>query len=110
VSPLRAAIRDGLAVLRAELAQAIVDVRGRGLLWGIDIVSKELAGEVLLNLAEEGLLISPCFTRPETLRLLPPLVASDDDVAVALRALDRAIRCGLTTVGSTVDTAPGPVR
>lgn len=109
-----AAVRAGLHALRREHPQAIIDVRGRGLLWGVELASAHLAGEVVINLAEEGLLVSPCLARPASLRLLPPLVASDADVSTAMGALGRAVQrasavvdeSSLATASSVAARAP----
>lgn len=66
----------------------ITEVRGRGLLWGVEFTSAAIAGDVLLELGQQGLVVSPCLGRPEVLRLLPPLVASDEEVEEALATLD----------------------
>ncbi|MEV4625692.1 aspartate aminotransferase family protein [Micromonospora sp. NPDC049523] len=81
----------GLAELSAGNPDVVTEVRGRGLIWGIDFASAEHAGEIVLDLARRGLLTSPCLSRPETLRLLPPMVASEAEVSHALEALTGAV-------------------
>ncbi|QXJ26985.1 aspartate aminotransferase family protein [Actinomadura graeca] len=66
----------------------IADVRGRGLLWGVEFHPGGAAGEVLLELSRRGLVVSPCLGRPEVIRLLPPLVATDEEAGEALDLLD----------------------
>ncbi|MEU8175740.1 aminotransferase class III-fold pyridoxal phosphate-dependent enzyme [Microbispora hainanensis] len=84
-------LRAGLAELRRTHPDAVTGTRGRGLLWGVDFASPELSGEVQIGLAQRGLLVSPCLSRPETLRLLPPLVATRADVERAFDALSAAV-------------------
>ncbi|MEW9528648.1 aspartate aminotransferase family protein [Microbispora sp. NPDC049125] len=81
----------GLAELMRAHPGAVTAIRGRGLLWGVDFASKELSGEVQIGLARRGLLVSPCLSRPETLRLLPPLIATRREVDRALDALTSAV-------------------
>ncbi|MFE3022252.1 aspartate aminotransferase family protein [Streptomyces sp. NPDC059256] len=85
---LAALLSTGLAHLARRHPQLIADVRGRGLLWGIEFAHPAVAGDVLLELGRHGLLVSPCLGQPEVLRLLPPLVATDAEVAEALAVLD----------------------
>ncbi|MYR61504.1 aspartate aminotransferase family protein, partial [Streptomyces sp. SID625] len=75
---------------RAELPDKVVGTRGRGLLWGVDFRSPEVAGDVLTGLAQRGLVVSPCLSRPTTIRLLPPIVATDADVKEAMSLLSYA--------------------
>ncbi|MET9145573.1 MULTISPECIES: aspartate aminotransferase family protein [unclassified Streptomyces] len=84
------AMENGLAELRAEHPDKVVGTRGRGLLWGVDFRSPEVAGDVLTGLAQRGLVVSPCLSRPTTIRLLPPIVATDADVKEAMSLLSYA--------------------
>ncbi len=84
-------LATGLARLRRAHADVVVDVRGQGLLWGLELATPGIAGTVLLELAQRGLLVSPCLSARQTIRLLPPMVASDDQIDAALEILDAAI-------------------
>ncbi|AUG82132.1 aspartate aminotransferase family protein [Kitasatospora sp. MMS16-BH015] len=86
---------DGLRARHPEVVRA---VRGRGLLRGIDCGSPQAAGSMVVELAGAGLLVSPCLSRPTTIRLLPPLVAGPAEVAEAAELLDAA----LATTGRTL--------
>ncbi|MEU6057341.1 aspartate aminotransferase family protein [Streptomyces sp. NPDC047097] len=86
-----AALSAGLAEIRERYAEVVVGTRGRGLLWGIDFTTAEVSGNVLAALAGGGLVVSPCISRPTTVRLLPPITASDEDVKEALSLLGGAI-------------------
>src|SRR5437868_6558595 len=74
------------------------DVRGRGLMIGVEIVkdkqTKEYAGperDRIVELAfERGVLFPGCG--PSTIRLAPPLVVTKDEADVALDVLDECIK------------------
>ncbi|MFG2791799.1 aspartate aminotransferase family protein [Streptomyces sp. NPDC048419] len=87
---IEAAMARGLAELREQFSDVVVETRGRGLLWGVDYRSPELAGDVLTGLAQRGMVVSPCLSRPTTIRLLPPIVATEADVKEALLMLTDA--------------------
>jgi putrescine aminotransferase len=89
---LAALFGAGLARLARRHSPLITEVRGRGLLWGVEFATPAAAGEVLLELGRRGLVVSPCLGRPQVLRLLPPLVAADADAEEALALLDSV--CG----------------
>ena len=59
-------------------------VRGLGYMWGLDVMSA--ASEVVNQAFEAGLLT--CTAGEHTLRLLPPLVATKDDLADGIRILE----------------------
>ncbi|MET9848425.1 aspartate aminotransferase family protein [Streptomyces ossamyceticus] len=85
---LAALLAAGLEGLARRHPALVTEVRGRGLLWGVEFSSAPVAGHVLMELGRAGLVVSPCLGRPEVLRLLPPLVATDEDAAEALSVLD----------------------
>ena len=62
-------------------------VRGAGFMWGVDI--GEPAGDVVARAREAGLLI--LTAGDHTLRFLPPLVTSREDLARGLTILERVI-------------------
>ncbi len=86
------------AVLGARLRAAVEEgapagleaVRGRGLWLAIDVVPGGPTGrETCERLLEEGLLCKE--THGQTIRLAPPLVASEDDIDFAAAALLRVL-------------------
>jgi acetylornithine/N-succinyldiaminopimelate aminotransferase len=72
-----------LAARREELRA----VRGVGYLWGIDVTRP--AGEIVARAREAGLLI--LTAGDYTLRLLPPLIATREELAQGVGQLERAL-------------------
>jgi 4-aminobutyrate aminotransferase len=87
---------DGLKGLQAK-HEAIGDVRGVGLMVGVEFVkdrtTKEpfdgITGAIETSAFKKGLLLLSCGR--STLRLAPPLVADAEDVAIALRIIDESL-------------------
>ncbi|HEY6550961.1 MAG TPA: aspartate aminotransferase family protein [Solirubrobacterales bacterium] len=86
-SAIAEVVGDGLRELTAAHPGVIAEVRGAGLIWGIDFASPGAAGAALIDLAQNGLLVSPCLSSTSTIRLLPPMVTSPDQAADALAIL-----------------------
>ncbi|WP_329456162.1 aspartate aminotransferase family protein [Streptomyces sp. NBC_01497] len=103
------ALDGALTRLAARHPGVVGAVRGRGLLRGIDFTSARAAGSVVVELAGAGLLVSPCLGRPTTVRLLPPLVSTEADIAEAAEILDAAITVAARTAPETAP-APAPAR
>jgi len=76
------AVRAG-AKLRAGLEgiRGVRSVRGQGLLLGIELESAPAAAVFDASL-ERGLVVNP--PRPDTIRMAPPLLVSDDEIEEAL--------------------------
>ncbi|MFL2761390.1 MAG: aspartate aminotransferase family protein [Dehalococcoidia bacterium] len=67
----------------------ITDVRGMGLLWAVEFAD-EITPKVIENANNLGLLMNP--TRPNLIRLMPPLTVSIDELDEALNRLESAIQ------------------
>ena len=81
---LRAAILD----LEHE---RIVDVRGGGLLLGVELASAELAGRVVDGLRDDGILIGRTGRDESVLKIRPPLVFRDEHAEILVEALYRRL-------------------
>jgi acetylornithine/N-succinyldiaminopimelate aminotransferase len=76
------------SVMGAAPGGSVVQARGRGCLWGFQLAAP-VANEVVLAMLDEGVLAS--IAGADVVRYSPPLIASDDDVAMAAKALGVAI-------------------
>ncbi len=79
----------GLLDRLAELPR-VVAARGRGLMLAIELETADAPDVVRRALLEHRLVLNA--TGPTTIRLLPPLIVSDDELAEAIRRLEAALR------------------
>ena len=79
----------GLTALWRRMPEAITDVRGKGLMIGVEFAEPSLADDVQWACFQRGLLVLECGV--QTVRLCPPLVASAADVDTALRIFGEAV-------------------
>jgi putrescine aminotransferase len=79
----------------------VSEVRGVGLLIGIDFVTAEAATEFLIALLDEGVIPSYSLNSSNVLRLTPPALLGPADLRWLERALDQAAR----NVGRTLTAA-----
>ncbi|MDQ1535667.1 MAG: putrescine aminotransferase [Actinomycetota bacterium] len=86
-------------------AGRVVEVRGRGLLIGLEMASPGLVGELFLNLLDEGVLANHSLNAAGVLRLTPPAILTPDEVEIFLRALESALM-DLTLAPTTPSTNP----
>jgi acetylornithine/N-succinyldiaminopimelate aminotransferase len=62
-------------------------VRGTGYIWGVDVTMP--ASDVVTTALDEGLLV--CTAGEHTIRLLPPLIATREELAQGLAILERVL-------------------
>jgi 4-aminobutyrate aminotransferase len=85
---------SGLRPLVDRSPQSVLEVRGRGLMVGVEFSSPELAEEVQWACFTHGLLVLECGK--QTVRLCPPLVASAADIDTAIRIFGEAVQAVAT--------------
>ncbi|HJA03467.1 MAG TPA: aspartate aminotransferase family protein [Candidatus Microbacterium stercoravium] len=67
------------------------EVRGKGMMQGLDVVDGSVAKRVQAESFANGLLIGPCGSDGRVVKLIPPLVTPDDDLDEGLDILERAM-------------------
>jgi acetylornithine aminotransferase/acetylornithine/N-succinyldiaminopimelate aminotransferase len=82
----------------------IVDVRGAGLMLGVELDSADLAKAVQKTMLEQKIIINR--THETVLRFLPPYVVTKKQVEVVVKALDQI----LSSCASSGDAAPATRR
>lgn len=83
------------AIARSVLGERVRDVRGMGLLLGFEFSVNGLAGDLLLELIEAGVIANHSLNSASVLRLTPPAVLDDYEVQFLLDAFERAARAVL---------------
>ncbi len=82
----------------AELAKVaatcagVLEVRGIGLMIGIECIDAPTADAVRLACLADGLLVLTCGPAENVLRIIPPLTLSDGELVTGLDILGRALR------------------
>jgi alanine-glyoxylate transaminase/(R)-3-amino-2-methylpropionate-pyruvate transaminase len=98
---LGARLVAGLSKVKAG-SRHVGDVRGQGLLVGVDLVKSqeskepnpELAARVLEGLREKGVLAGLCGEKDNVVRFSPPLCLGEADVDFAVGALQECLKAG----------------
>jgi acetylornithine/N-succinyldiaminopimelate aminotransferase len=84
-------LRAGLRAIAAKYPNHITDVRGWGLIDGMELNANITltAAEVVKAAIDEGVLLVPAG--PKVIRFVPPLIVSEAEVHQALHAVDKAL-------------------
>lgn len=93
------ALAERLAAFISSWPDLFLEYRGRGLLWGIECIEPKVAGQFLMEVNGAGLLVSPCLSRPEVIRLLPPATVGLQELEFAFAALADAAAATRTWLG-----------
>jgi diaminobutyrate-2-oxoglutarate transaminase len=68
------------------------ELRGRGLIQGIEFADADVAAECSAEAFKRGLIIETAGVDDQVLKLLPPLMISDEDLEAGLKMLEESVR------------------
>ena len=84
-------LADWLAGLRKKYPQHVKDVRGRGLIWGMEMATPELAKAVSRGAFARKLIIELAGAEDQVVKFLPPLVVEDDLLVKGLKIIQQSV-------------------
>ncbi|GAB4326117.1 MAG: aspartate aminotransferase family protein [Promethearchaeota archaeon] len=67
------------------------DVRGRGLMWGVELPNDRYGVGFTLRMIERGVWADYCGNDEKTVKLMPPLVITEDDVEEVFSRIEPAL-------------------
>ncbi|MCX4690682.1 aminotransferase class III-fold pyridoxal phosphate-dependent enzyme [Kitasatospora purpeofusca] len=95
---------DGLdAILTDTCPHLVKEVRGAGLLIGIELIDERIAGEFVLELVQAGLLVNHSLNSHRVIRLTPAATLSDDDIDLLFARFHQAATSIAATHTATVE-------
>lgn len=83
---------DGLNEIAPKHPMLIKEVRGRGLMIGMDMVSTDVSELFIASVLEQRLLVAFALNQPGVIRLEPPLIIPTDVIDEVLRRIDLALQ------------------
>ena len=88
-------LMQGLRELTARFPELIAEVRGKGLLVGVEFTDADIGAIVISELASRGVLTAFGLNNPKVVRLEPPLIVEDVHIQEALEALEHSLKATL---------------
>ncbi|KDM90236.1 aspartate aminotransferase family protein [Photobacterium galatheae] len=88
---LMAEVKEKGALMQSALAiltdHDVVEIRGKGMLFGVDVGDGERAKTIVSRCFEAGLLVSACGSGGRVIKLIPPLTIPEADLKAGLAIL-----------------------
>ncbi len=84
-------IMDKLNSLKEKYPRVIADVRGKGLLIGIEFVNDGAGGFMISELLDRGVIVLHSLNLHKVIRVMPPAVISDEQMDRVLDAIKEAV-------------------
>lgn len=83
---------DGLLSLKKEFAGFLIDVRYKGLMMGLEFIEDSCGPRMSYQLAQRGVLAVYTGNEPKVMRLMPPLIITEQEVDFVLNVLEESIK------------------
>ena len=68
----------------------IMDVRGLGLMLGVEFLKKEIRDKIIYKLFKNKLLVIPSGVK--TIRILPPLIITENEISKGLNIFEKILK------------------
>jgi len=85
------ALAGELRRIARRYPDALLEVRGRGLLLGLVFATPALAGEFMRGCVARGVLVSPCLTTPHVVRVTPSAFIRPEEHAALCSAIEASV-------------------
>ena len=83
---------DQLNQLKINYSNLIKEVRGRGLMIGVELTKEEFGGLVIAELIKRGVLVAYTLNNPKVIRLEPPLIITKEEIDEVITAFKEAFQ------------------
>lgn len=84
-------IREHLEAMAAKYPELHMQVRGRGMVWGLEIPRTGFVGELSAKAFENHLVAETCGSKGHVLKLLPPLIIEEELLTRGLEILAQSL-------------------
>ena len=84
-------LMDGLRRVMADSGGALVAVRGRGLMVGVEFAIKDVAELTINFMAQQGIIAAYTLNNPKVIRMEPPLVVTEAQVDQVIEAFGKSV-------------------
>ena len=82
---------SGLRKVQESLSNALVEVRGQGLMIGIEFSLKDVAELTINGMARRGIIAAYTLNNPKVIRMEPPLIVTPNQIDTVLIAFQESV-------------------
>ena len=83
---------EGLEEIANQHPKLIKEVRGRGLMWGVEFNSETLGQFAMLSIIKEGVLQNYCGNKKDTLIMMPPLIVNEEEIEEIIKRIREGVK------------------
>ena len=83
---------EGLSSLKKTYGELVVDVRGKGLMLGIEFPEESIGPRMASLLKKNGAISIYTFNNPRIIRIMPSLVITEEEVDFVIEAFEKSLK------------------
>jgi len=83
---------SGLEEIADDNSELINEVRGRGLMWGLEFKNETLGQLAMLSIIKEGVLQNYCGNKKDTLIMMPPLIVKEEEIEEIMKKIREGVK------------------
>jgi len=84
-------MKRGFEQIQARYPEIVAEVRGRGLMIGLEFAMDEVGELVVAQLLKRGVCVAYALNNPRVLRFEPPLVITEEQVSTVIIAVEESL-------------------
>lgn len=85
-------LKKGLEAIAAEFPDVIKEVRGRGMMIGIELTKEGAGGMIMSLMINQHIIVAYTLNNPKVIRMEPPLIMPKEVVDYVLEAFRKAVK------------------
>jgi len=83
---------EGLSKLKGKYPELVLDVRGKGLMLGMEFPEDSIGPRMAYQLRQHGVISIYTFNNPRIIRIMPTLVITPEEVDFVVDAFDKSLK------------------
>ena len=83
---------NGLEEIEDDYSEIIKEVRGRGLMWGMEFNTETSGQLAMLYIIKEGVLQNYCGNKKDTIIMMPPLIVKEEEIEEIIKRIGEGVK------------------
>jgi putrescine aminotransferase len=92
-------LKAGLQTVQERYPEVLTDVRGRGLMLGVEFADSDVGKLVIGTMIHRGVIAAYTLNNPRVIRFEPPLIITKEQVDVVLEAFSAGVQDAIDLLG-----------
>lgn len=80
-----------LAILQSRYPELVSQIRGKGLLIGLELTDEGIGGMLMSELINRGVMVAYTLNNPRVIRIEPPLIITQEQIDRVITSLDESL-------------------